>query len=517
MKDNIYIGTEAIQGVANGINRVSDIVKTTLGAAGKNVIIEKDLFPFHIITNDGISIAEACYFEDPLEQRGADLVKEVNKLTDRGSGDGRTTTTVLMQAIVNEGIKSGVSGMEIKRSLDELVPFIEQEIDNQKKPISEDTVASIATIAGENEEIGQMIQEIYQSIGKSGIIQVDNSGTDETFYKLRDGVKFDGAQLISSALFTDENKAVYENPVILVTKRKIATVGDLDPLLQKLDTANKREVVIFCDDMDNSVASALIATHKVGLFKVAVIKAPTLWKDYIFEDFAKVTGATVISDSTGITFKNMTLEHLGTVGKIITDRYETLVMGIKDISDHIKDLTDRGDNDSLLRLAWLNTKACVIKVGAGSESDLSYKRRKVADAVHASRLALQDGVVAGGGVALANVAKKLPESLGGNVLKKAFYAPVLQIMANAGANGTTYDFTNNPEYSENVGFNAKTGQFVDMWEAGILDPALVVKNAVRNAISVAGTVLTAGGVITKPKKKDMELLGEILKPQRPEF
>lgn len=521
-KSNIYNGKEAIEGIARGINAVADIVGTTLGAKGKNVIIEAPLFPFHIITNDGISIAEACFFEDPLEQRGADLVKEVNKLTDRGSGDGRTTTTVLMQAIINEGLKSEASGIEIRNSLQELIPFIEQKIDEQKKEITIADVASVATIAGENPEMGKMIQEIYEQIGKDGIIELDNSKTDTSFYTIKEGVRFEYASLVSQTLANQDGKAVYKKPLILVTKSRLSTNSDIEGVLQILLDAGKKDLIIFCDDMDNGLASALIATHLSGQFNIAIIKAPTIWKDYIFEDFAKVTGSTIISDANGLRFKDIKLEHLGTCDKITTDKYETTIVGIADISEHLAYLGKQDDDDNRRRVMWLNTKAAILKVGAGSESDLSYLKRKTADAIHASRLALQDGVVMGGGISLLNVSKLLPDTIGGNILKETLEAPIKKIILNSGLKDVYPFFEahdgssfNIHQFNESEGFDAKKGWTVDMWEAQILDPALVVKNSIRNAINVASIVLTAGGVITKKPLTEEEKAQNLLKTMRP--
>lgn len=507
-KSNIYNGKEAVMGIVSGINQVADLVKITLGAKGKNVIIEQPMFPYHIITNDGISIVDACFFDNPLEQRGADLVKEVNKLTDRGSGDGRTTTTVLLQAIINEGMKSDVPGIEIRKSLQDLIPFIEQKIDEQKKEITIQDVASVATIAGENAEMGKLIQEIYEQIGKDGIIELENSKTDTTFYTLKEGVRFDGAALVSNSLANLDGKAVYKKPLILVTKLRPSTNADIEPLLQILVDNNKKDLVIFCDDMDNGLASALIATHISGQFNIAIIKAPVLWKDYVFEDFAKITGSTIVSDANGLRFKDIKLEHLGTCDKITSDKFETTVVGIADISQHLENLAKQGDDDSLRRIAGLNTKAAILKVGAGSESDLSYLKRKTADAIHASRLALQDGVVAGGGVALKNIADHLPVTVGGKILQIALCAPIGQIITNAGA-GTQFIGEGN------MGFDAKNMKIVDMWEAQILDPAIVVKNAVKNAINLASIVLTAGGVITRKPKTEEEKMQEMMKSFRP--
>lgn len=510
---NIYNTEEDIQRMVKGINAVADIVGSTIGAKGKNVIIQEDVFPFHSITNDGISIANACYSEDPLEQRGMDLIKEANALTDKKSKDGRTTTTILTQAIINEGIAQDVSGIEVMDSLNALIPIIEESIDKQKKLITVDEIASVATTASQSVEMGALLQEIYQQIGKEGIIELGNSNTDKTFYTIKDGVRFTGASLVSSALHNSDQQAIHLNPKVLVTRLRLSTNSDIEGILSMMQENKETKLVIFCDDMENSVASSLIAAHVSGQFSIAIIKAPTLWKYEIMEDFAKVTGATVIGEANGLNWKNVEWKHLGTCGKIVSDKYETIVTGIADITEHIENLKSNGDDVSLLRLSWLNTKCAILKIGAGSESELSYLRRKTADAISASRLALEDGVVAGGGVALLNISYGLPDNVGGKILFNALRKPIKKIYENSGNPLGDKDIS--MCCGDVIGFNAKTGILVNMWEAQILDPALVVKNAIRNAISVAGTVLTAGGIIIKKPKSDEEKTEELMKSLRP--
>lgn len=492
---------EAREKLIRGVDAVADAVKLTLGAAGANAVLEADLMPGHMITNDGVSIAQLVKLEDPVENIGANLIKEVASRSDNEGGDGTTTTTVLLQSILHEGLEVEASPMDIKRSLDECLPLIHASLDKQKKDITPDEVGQVATVSGENEELGATLQEIYQQIGKDGIVELDNSNLPETFYEITEGVRLLNAGFFGSYSLTEPGKAVFKKPLILISKEKISSVEDIEPLLAGLQSQGRNELVIFADDIDMGVASKLAYTHVTGGFKTLLIKAPTLWKDLITEDFARVTGATVVNAANGITFKTLRMEHLGTCDKLITSKDETRVIGIKDISEHIaaleavKKTTGPASEEAKLRLTWLQTKVAVLKLGAHTESELSYKRLKAEDARNAAYLALQDGVVAGGGVALLEASLDLPDTIGGRILSVALKAPLKQIVLNAGEDPKALTLL------VGEGFNAKTREVVNMWDAGILDPAKVVKNAVKNAISVAGTVLTASVVITLPKQE----------------
>lgn len=510
-KSNVY--TNALPRIAEGVQICADVVGSTMGAKGKNVILEEEIYsPGHQITNDGATIIERMVFEDPLQKRGHQFVKEVTDRSNKNAGDGSTTTVVLLNAILQEGIKSGVSTLEIKESLDACLPLIEKSIDEQTKAITPEEVESVATIAGESEELGKTLGTIYKAIGKDGIIHLEGSGTYQTSFDLIEGVRFAGTGYLSPYLVHDEEakkrgaketKAVYENPLILVTKRKISHQNDINPLLQKMSQSGKKDLVIFTDDMDSGVASMLVELHKSRVMNILIIKASVLWKQYVFEDFAKITGATIIEDSSGINFKNWTLDHLGTCGKIVVDREETVVTGIKDISDHIAELKVQGDTDSLLRLSWLQTKTAILKLGANSESELSYKRLKAEDAINASRHALQEGIVPGGGVTLLNAALVMPDTIGGRILKEALKAPINQITKNAGLKEQLI-------VPEGFGVDVRTGEVVNMFEACIVDAAKVCKNAVRNALGVASTLLTSPTVVTLPQKSAEQVAAEVL-------
>lgn len=477
-----------------GVDIVADAVKGTLGASGYNAVIESNLPPYSVVTNDGVSIARSIELDSQLEQVGANLIKEIANRSDREGGDGTTTSTVLAQAILHAGADAKESPMSIKRSLDECLPLINASLDTQTRQITPEQVLQVATVSSESEELGKMLQEIYKEIGKDGIVELDNSNLPETFFEIGEGVRLRGAGFFGAYSTTETGKAVYKNPTILVTNQKINTVDEIEPIITAVHQAGKNELVIYCDDIDMGVASRLAFNHLNGGFKTLIIKAPTLWKDWITDDFARITGATVIDPKIGITWKTVRMSNLGTCDKLITTKDETRVIGIQDISDYVKYLTDKGDDESKLHASWLQTKVATLKLGANSDSELSYKRLKAEDARNASYQALQDGIVPGGGVALLVASQGLPDTIGGRIMREALQAPMRQIMLNAGAEAIIL-----PESETSMGFDVNTHTMVDMWEAGIVDPVKVTKTAIKNALSVAGTVLTTKIVVTLPK------------------
>lgn len=519
-KTNVH--NNALVGIATGVQIATDIVKTTMGAKGNNVCLEQEDYPYISITNDGATIIDKIFLEDPCEKAGVQFLKEAVARSNANSGDGSTTTCVLLNAILQEGIKSGAKGIEIKNSLDSLLPIIIEKIDEQKREITSENVEAVATIAGESETIGKLLGEIYKKIGKEGIIHLEGSGTFDTSYDFIEGVRFAHTGYLSPYMVHDEQalkenrketKAVYENPVILVTKRKINHLNDINPLIATLQSMEKKNLVIFTDDMDSNVASVMVKAHVEHIFNILIVKAPVIYKNAVFEDFARCVGATVIEDSTGLNFKNLPLSALGTCDKIIVDKNETVLIGTKDISDHVAELKTKDDIESQMRCSWLTTKTILLKLGALSETDLYYKRLKCEDAIYSSRLALQDGIVVGGGLCLLNVANELiGDSIGHRILKEALQSPLKQIVENAGS----------PEFSDinekgelNIsggkrGFDAKNGKIVDMFDAGIVDSALIVKNAVRNALGIASTILTMGSLISKPEKSPEQIAYEIM-------
>lgn len=533
MAYNKNIHENALRGMFNGIAQAAALVKPTMGAGGKNVVIEVEQPPYHIVTNDGATIIEHINLEDPVERIGLDFLKEVVARSNKNAGDGSSTTTVVVEKIVEQGMYQNGNGMEIMHSLNECLPIIESSINKQKKIISEkdfDKLKQVATISGEDEKVGELLAEIYQKIGKSGIIHPEYVlGKEGISYSFIQGVRFaNGTGYLSPEMVHDEEaikekrketKAVYENPAILVTKRKIMNISEITPLFNALK--GKKDLVIFANDMDSQIASFMIATHKdrktnpLSQFpRITIIKAPVLWNHYVFEDFAKCVGAKIVEDATGLNFKNLTLNDLGTCEKIIIDKDETVIIGTQDLSDHLAELAkvveegDVGDNDYARRLSWLTSKTVLLKIGGMSDTELSYKRLKLEDAINATRTALEDGIVAGGGVALVNATYDLPDTLGGNILKEALKAPMEQIIRNTGVK--SFEMPTDPNY----GFDAKTRTWVDMHEAGIIDSARIVKNAVKNAISVSSTLLTAPyHCITIPPRRTEEALQALLAPK----
>jgi len=477
-KNNTIVGRQTLYGMLNGISIVANAIRPTYGPAGVNAVIEREIYPFHELVNDAQAIIQAIHVSDPLEKRGVNFLKELSDKANKDSGDGRKTTCILAEEILRGGYEADVSGNQLKKELYDLIPFIEKEIDKQKKTINVDNVKDVATIAGESEEIGNLIQEIYLKIGREGVIHVEGSGTYNTTYEFIDAVRFGNGTgfITNSMVHGDEAKAIYEKPLILVTKRKITKETEIDPLLQLVAREGK-DLVIMADDMDSKIVNLLIDLHKTKRMNICIIKPSVLWKNYVFEDFAKCVGATIVSDEEGVDFKNLSLKHLGTCDKIVIDENKTDLIGTSDISDHLAQLKLKGDNDSQLRIQWLNTKTAIIKLGAGSESELSYLRLKTQDAVNSTRLALEDGIVEGGGMCLYNVADELSNATAGGILKKALKAPHNQIKTNSGLEGETLGYGNS-----------------------IVDASRVVKNAVRNAINLAGIILTTGVVINLPEE-----------------
>ncbi len=490
---NARTDKEARDAILAGFDAVADPVKATYGAAGANVAIEVPLYPFHRVTNDGVTVAQSIEPEDPYEAIGANLAKEIATRADKESGDGTTTATILAQAIMHAGNDSKEAPMALKRSLDETVPIVEAAIDAQKRDITVDEVGKVALSSSEDQEMADILQRAYQEIGPTGIVEMDNSNLAETFYEVVDGVRLRGAGYMGQWSSTEPGKAVFTRPKILISRDKITSADQIEPIVAAVAKAGQDQLVIYCDEMDVSVAGRLALTHLNGGFKTLVIQSPTLWKDWYFEDLAMLTGAVAVDSTAGKTFRNLVMSDLGSCEKVITTKDETRIIGTRDISAHVAMLMEEGlkDDQQKMRALWLQTKMAVLKVGARSESELSYRRLKAIDAINACHLALEDGVVPGGGIALLNCSGKMPNTPGGMIMEIALVAPVLQIMKNYGEDvskpgSTFFGFDNLKDH----GFDAKTGEIVDMWDAGILDPAKVVKNAVRSAVSTAGTALT---------------------------
>lgn len=505
-KDNLFIGQEAREKLMNGVKKAAEAVGITMGTAGSNSLIECIENPQHFSTNDGATILNSIKFADPLEEMGRQVLYEAVSRANKKSGDGSSTTCVLTQAILEEGMKyiGQKSPMEIKRSLEDCIPLIEKSLNNQKKEITVDSVAQVASISAEDEEIGNKIQEIYQKIGKDGIIQWDISKTAEDSYTIGTGLTINGATFVAPYMADGGNEIRLENPNILLARKKITTALDFETLFPQLFQKDIKEIVIFCDDIELQVIADLYKTQRIRGFKTIVVKMPVLWKDEWWEDLALASGATLIDVASGIKINEATMEHLGTVEHMTITKEDTFIDGIKDLTLHIANLQSQGDEKSLLRASRLNTRTARYYVGAHSETALAYRRLKTEDAINAASCALDNGVVGGGGIALLNVSRELPENeIGGIILKEALQKPYKQIVENTGKNSGIP--------TQEIGFNSKTGEMVNMFKAGIVDPTDVQINAVKNAIGVAATILTVGTVVILPKEEQQFIMPPVVR------
>lgn len=513
MQDNLYTGEEARKRLFEGIKKVAGAVKITLGTAGANSVIQVLENPKHYVTNDGFSIANAIRLSDPLEEMGREILLESINRANRSSGDGSSTTACLTEAILEEGMKyiDKYSPMDIKNSLESMIPVIETSINAQKKEITIDTVSQVASISAEEEEIGNRIQEIYQKIGSSGIIHWDISKTPEDSYTLGNGLTINGATYVAPYMCEEGTQEVrMKNPKILLARKKITTALDFETLFPLLYQQEIKEVVIFCDEIDVPVIADLYKTQRIRGFRTVVIKMPILWGDEWWEDLAEVTGGKVIDAISGIKMNEVRVEHLGTVEYLTVTREDTFLEGIQDIRKHTLALQVNGDEKSLLRASRLNTQTARYFVGGHSDSSIAYRRLKVEDAINASVCALQNGVVAGGGIALFNASEALPvKEIGGIILIEALKKPFQQILFNAGIESNT--FRGLDSCTNNFGYDSRTKKLVNMFEAGIIDPCDVVLNAVRSAIGVAASILTCGTVVTLPKEEASPMMPPMMR------
>ena len=506
MKDNLYTGEHARSVLMNGVKKISDAVGVTMGTSGSNSLIECIENPQHYSTNDGFTIANSIKLENPLEEMGRKVLLEAINRANKSSGDGSSTTCVLTSAILDEGMKhiGEKSPMEIKRSLEVCIPLIEASINGQKRDVSVENVADVASISAEDSEIGERIQEIYKQIGKEGIIYWDVSKTEQDFYSIGSGLTINGAtyaspymgDMVSPTEFS--TIATMKNPRVLLVRNKITSGEDFGNLFQKLYIKEIKEIVLFCDEIEIPAIVHFILTQQQRGFRTLVIKMPTLWKDEWWQDLALTSGATIVDALSGIKIKEIEEKHLGTFGNIRVTKEDTYIDGIKDVSAHIEELKKDGSDASLFRASRLNVKTARYFVGAPSESALAYRRLKVEDAINAASCALDNGIVAGGGIALLNASNDLQEdTIGAIILKEALKRPFHQIMENYGKLDASIEGN-----AKTLGFDTRTGQIVNMFDAGIVDPADVVMNAVKNAIGVAATILTIGNVIILPREDE---------------
>jgi chaperonin GroEL len=521
----IAFDEDARRGLERGMNILADAVKVTLGPKGRNVVLEKK-WGAPTITNDGVSIAKEIELEDPWEKIGAELVKEVAKKTDDVAGDGTTTATVLAQALVKEGLRNvaaGANPMALKRGIEKAVESVSEVLSNQAKDVeTKEQIAATASISAADNSVGELIAEAMDKVGKEGVITVEESNTFGLELELTEGMRFDKGHL-SQYFVTDAERleTVLDDPYLLIHEGKISNVKDLLPLLEKVMQTGK-PLAIIAEDVEGEALATLVVNKIRGTFKSVAIKAPGFGdrRKALLADIAILTGGEVISDTVGLKLENATLDLLGRARKVTTTKDETtIVEGAGDADqiqgrvNQIRAEIEKSDSDYdreklQERLAKLAGGVAVIKVGAATEVELKERKHRIEDAVRNAKAAVEEGLLAGGGVALANAAatafEKLDltgdESTGANIVRVALTAPLKQIAINAGLEGGVVA-EKVSTLPANNGLDAQTGEYVDMFKAGIVEPAKVTRSALQNAASIAALFLTTEVVVAdKPEK-----------------
>ncbi|SFB15626.1 chaperonin GroEL [Selenomonas ruminantium] len=525
MAKQILFDEEARRALGRGVDALANAVKVTLGPKGRNVVLEKK-FGAPTITNDGVTIARDIELEDPFENMGAQLVKEVATKTNDIAGDGTTTATLLAQAMIREGMRNVVAGanpMIIKKGIDKAVAALVDEIQSKAKTIeSKADIAQVATISSANEETGELIAEAMEKVGKDGVITVEESKSMATNLSVVEGMQFDRGY-ISPYLVTDTDKmeAVLDDPYILITDRKISAIADILPILEQVVKQGKQLAVI-AEDVDGEALTTIVVNKLRGTFKALAVKAPGFGdrRKAMLEDIAILTGGTVISEELGRKLDSVTLEDLGRARQIRSTKEETTIVdgvGDKDaiaarvaqIKKQIAETTSDFDKEKLQeRLAKLAGGVAVIEIGAATEVEMKDKKYRIEDALNATRAAVEEGIVAGGGTTFIDILPALDkinvegdEKVGVNIVRRAIEEPVRQIADNAGLEGSVV-VEAVKKAGDGIGFNALKNEYVDMIKAGIVDPAKVTRSALQNAASIASMVLTTETLVAdKPEEK----------------
>lgn len=527
MAKEIKFDIESRDALKRGVDALANAVKVTLGPKGRNVVIEKSFGAPHV-TKDGVSVAKEIELEDRVENMGAQMVKEVASRTNDIAGDGTTTATVLAQAIVREGLKNvaaGANPMDLKRGIDKAVFAVVANLKGQSREVgdSSEKIRQIASISANNDDtIGSLIAEAFGKVGKEGVITVEEAKGTDTTVDVVEGMQFDrGYQ--SPYFVTNPEKMIaeLENPYILLVEKKISSMKELLPVLEPVAQAGK-SLLIICEEVEGEALATLVVNKLRGSLKIAAVKAPGFGdrRKAMLEDIAILTGGTVISEERGFTMENATLEMLGTAEKVVIDKDNTtLVNGggdeaqikgrVSQIKAQMETTTSDYDKEKLQeRLAKLAGGVAVLYVGAASEVEMKEKKDRVDDALHATRAAVEEGIVAGGGVALVRSIEALnfegdnmDETTGIKIVRRAIEEPLRQIVINAGGEGSVI-VAKVMEGEADFGFNAKNDEYVNMYEAGIIDPTKVVRVALENAASVSGMLLTTECVITEIKSAE---------------
>jgi len=530
MAKQVVHGEESRAAILRGINQLADAVKITLGPKGRNVVIDKK-FGSPTITKDGVTVAKEIELKDSLENMGAQMVREVASKTSDVAGDGTTTATVLAQAIFREGVKTvaaGANPMALKRGIDKAVERATAEIHRLAKPVKGDAIAQVGTVSANGDAtIGGIIAQAMDQVGKDGVITVEESRTMETSLEVVEGMQFDRGYL-SPYFVTDPERmeASIENALILIHEKKISSMKDLLPLLEQIAKMGK-PLLIIAEDVEGEALATLVVNKLRGTLNVAAVKAPGFGdrRKAMLEDIAILTGGKVISEDLGIKLENVQVQDLGRAKKITIDKDNTTIVEgsgkqgdiegrVKTIRAQIEETTSDYDREKLQeRLAKLVGGVAVIKVGAATETEMKEKKARVEDAMHATRAAVEEGIVPGGGVTLVRAAKVLDkfdiakdgdadEQIGVSIVRRALEEPLRQIVQNAGKEGAVVVEKVRNDKNDSYGFNAATEVFEDLVKAGVIDPAKVTRTALQNAASIAGLMLTTEAMVSEIPEED---------------
>ena len=523
MAKQVLFNEEARRALGKGVDALANAVKVTLGPKGRNVVLDKK-FGAPTITNDGVTIAKDIELEDPFENMGAQLVKEVATKTNDIAGDGTTTATLLAQAMIHEGMRNvaaGANPMILKKGIEQAVKKLVDEIkSNSKKVEGKAAIAQVAAISSSDEEVGELIAEAMEKVGKDGVITVEESKSMDTNLSVVEGMQFDRGY-ISPYMVTDTEKmeAVMDDPYVLITDRKISSVADILPVLEQVVKQGK-QIVIIAEDLDGEALATIVVNKLRGTFKALAVKAPGFGdrRKAMLEDIAILTGGTVISEEIGRKLDSVTLEDLGRARQVRSTKAETTIVDgagdkaqiaarVDQLKKQIADTTSDFDREKLQeRLAKLSGGVAVVEIGAATEVEMKDKKYRVEDALNATRAAVEEGIVAGGGTTFIDILPALDKikaegdvKVGVEIVKRAIEAPVRQIAENAGLEGSVV-VDSVKKAGDGVGFNALENTYVDMIGAGIVDPAKVTRSALQNAASIAAMVLTTETLVTdKPE------------------
>jgi chaperonin GroEL len=529
MAKHIAFGEESRGSLLRGVNRLADAVKVTLGPKGRNVVIEKK-FGSPTITKDGVTVAKEIELEDKMENTGAQMVREVASKTSDVAGDGTTTATVLAQAIFREGVKTvaaGANPMALKRGIDKAVEKAVDEIKRLSKPVKGDSIAQVGTISANGDlTIGQLIAEAMSKVGKDGVITVEESRTLETSLEVVEGMQFDRGYL-SPYFVTDPERmeCVLEDALILIHEKKISSMKDLLPLLEQV-ARQGRPLVIIAEDVEGEALATLVVNKLRGTLQVCAVKAPGFGdrRKAMLGDIAVLTGGKAITEDLGIKLESIQVQDLGHAKKVVVDKDNTTIVEgagkpseiegrVKQIRAQVEDTTSDYDREKLQeRLAKLVGGVAVIKVGAATETELKEKKARVEDAMHATKAAVEEGIVPGGGVAFIRAQKALEgvkfdvedENIGVGIVKRALEEPMRQIVANAGQEGAVIVDKVRSNKSPNYGYNAETEEYGDMIQMGVVDPTKVTRSALQNAASIAGLLLTTEALVSEIPEAEKE-------------